>query len=53
MDLQKQIGPRKRDVVFMRNKDVVNKASTCKPKNNAPPKDNSRNMTDHKGKEKK
>ena len=53
MDLQRQIGLRSRDVPVMRNKDAGNKSSASKPKNYAPPKYSSKNVIEHKGKDKK
>ena len=53
MDLQRNIGLINRDVPIMMNKVAGNKASTSKPKNNTPPKDNLKNVTEHKEMEKK
>ena len=53
LDLQRQIGLRRRYVPIMRNKDARNKASTSKPKNDTSPKDGSKNVTYPKGKERK
>ena len=53
MDLQRQIGLRNSDVPVTRNKDVGNKSSTSKPKNDTPPKDSSKNVTKPKEKERK
>ena len=53
MDLQRNIGLRNIDVPIMRNKDAGNKASTSKPKIDTPHKDSSKNVTEHKGKERK
>ena len=50
LNVQRQIGLRNRDVPTMRNKDARNKASTSKYKNDSPPKDSSKNVTDPKGK---
>ena len=53
MDLQRQNGLRNKYFPVTRNKDARNKASTSKPKNDTPPKDSSKNVTDPKRKERK
>ena len=53
MDTQRQINLRYMEVPVERNKDVGNRASTSKPKNDMPPSDSSKNLLDTKGKERR